>query len=211
MDGIPYEKLNALFQSASELFSEKKDELCEMDAKMGDGDLGLTMQKGFGALPQLIRENMEAGNIGRTLVRAGLKMSGVVPSTMGTLMSSGLMEGGRAVGVAAELGPEELSRFLTGFAAGVQKRGKCQLGDRTLLDAMDAAAKRADAAFADGKGVREMLEAAVAGARDGVEATKHMIPKYGKAAVFSARAEGVADQGAVAGLYLLEGLARYFT
>ena len=211
MDGIPYEKLDALFQSASELFSEKKDELCEMDAKMGDGDLGLTMQKGFGALPQLIRENTEAGNIGRTLVRAGLKMSGVVPSTMGTLMSSGLMEGGRAVGVAAELGPEELSRFLTGFAAGVQKRGKCQLGDRTLLDAMDAAAKRADATFADGKGVREMLEAAVAGARDGVEATKHMIPKYGKAAVFSARAEGVADQGAVAGLYLLEGLARYFT
>lgn len=211
MDAIPYEKLDALFQGASELFSEKKDELCEMDAKMGDGDLGLTMQKGFGALPQLIRENGEAGNIGRTLMRAGLKMSGVVPSTMGTLMSSGLMEGGRAVGAAAELGPAELSRFLTGFAAGVQKRGKCQLGDRTLLDAMGAAAKRADTASAEGKGVREILEAAVAGARDGVEATKHMIPKYGKAAVFSARAEGVADQGAVAGLYLLEGLARYFT
>lgn len=68
-----------------------------MDARMGDGDLGLTMQKGFGALPRLMRENEVEGDIGKTLMKAGMKMAGLVPSTMGTLMSSGIMEGGKAL------------------------------------------------------------------------------------------------------------------
>ena len=46
--------------------------------------------------------------------------------------------------------------------------------------------------------------------RAGVKATEDMLPKYGKAAVFSAKAKSVPDQGAVAGQYFLEGLGRYF-
>lgn len=45
MDSIRYHELSAFFQGAAEIFAEKKEELCEMDAKMGDGDLGLTMGK----------------------------------------------------------------------------------------------------------------------------------------------------------------------
>ncbi len=210
MDRISYEQLADLFKEVAEIFAEKKEELCEMDAKMGDGDLGLTMQKGFGALPHLILENTVPGDIGKTLRIAGMKMAGLVPSTMGTLMSSGIMEGGKAVGETAEMGAKELSEFLTGFAAGIQKRGKCQLGDRTILDAVDNGAKKAEQAYAAGASLAGVIQAAVRGAEEGVEATKEMTPKYGKAAVFSAKAKGVPDQGAMAGKYLFEGLARYF-
>ena len=92
MDKILFEQLPELFESVAAVFADKRDELCDMDAKMGDGDLGLTMDKGYGALPDLIRENAEPGDIGKTLMKAGMKMSSVVPSTMGTLMSSGVME-----------------------------------------------------------------------------------------------------------------------
>lgn len=210
MDYVSDEQLAHAFGGAAEIFAEKKEELCEMDARMGDGDLGLTMQKGFGALPGLLRENSVPGNIGKTLMKAGMEMAGLVPSTMGTLMASGIMEGGKAVGAVAQLGPKELSAFLTGFAAGIQKRGKCELGDRTLLDAMDAGAKSAAQALAGGKDMAGMMQAAVQGAEVGVEATKSMLPKFGKAAVFSAKAKGIPDQGAVAGKYFLEGMARYF-
>jgi len=210
MDAIQCDQLAALFQGVADLFTEKKDELCEMDAKMGDGDLGLTMSKGFGAFPRLIQENTEEGNIGKTLAKAGMKMAGLVPSTMGTLMASGIMEGGKAIAGKSTMGPEELSVFLTGFAAGIQKRGKCQTGERTILDAVDAGARRAADVCAEGKDLKAIIQAAVQGAKEGVEATKEMIPKYGKAAVFSARAKGVPDQGAIAGLYFLEGLARFF-
>ncbi|RGY99612.1 dihydroxyacetone kinase subunit L [Clostridium sp. AM58-1XD] len=210
MDSISYNELPELFQGVADLFAEKKDELCEMDARMGDGDLGLTMQKGYGALPQLIRENGETGNIGKTLMKAGMKMAGLVPSTMGTLMASGIMEGGRALAGKEEIGPKEMAEFLTAFARGIQKRGKCQLGDRTILDSVDAGARKAEAASQMGENIAAVILAAAAGAKEGVEATKEMLPKYGKAAVFSAKAKGVPDQGAVAGQYFFEGLAKYF-
>ena len=210
MDSIRYHELPAFFQGAAEIFAEKKEELCEFDAKMGDGDLGLTMEKGFGALPRLIRENGEDGNIGKTLMKAGMKMSGLVPSTMGTLMASGIMEGGKAIGKKGEMGPGELADFLAGFARGIAHRGKCQLGDRTILDAVDAGARKAQEACAEGADMGAMLRRAAEGAKEGVKATEDMLPKYGKAAVFSAKAKGVPDQGAVAGQYFLEGLGRYF-
>ena len=210
MDKIMCHELPELFQGVADIFAEKKDELCEMDANMGDGDLGLTMQKGFGALPQLIRDQEEEGNIGKTLTRAGMKMAGLVPSTMGTLMASGLMEGGKALAGKGEMGPADLSEFLNGFVRGIMRRGKCRPGDRTILDAADAGARKAREICLSGGDLEAVLRGAVEGARAGVEATRDMLPKYGKAAVFSARAKGIPDQGAVAGQYFLEGLARYF-
>lgn len=208
MSMITCEQLPALFQGVASIFAEKKEELCDMDAKMGDGDLGLTMDKGYGALPGLLRENMEAGDAGKTLVKAGMKMSGIVPSTMGTLMSSGIMEGGKALKGKAEIGPQELAVYLTSFAAGIQKRGKCQLGDRTILDAVSPAGEAAQKAAAEGGDLAAVIAAACEGAAQGVEATKSMTPKFGKAAVHAAKAAGVADQGAVAGMYMIQGLKR---
>ena len=208
MEKFTTEQLPELFAGVASMFAEKKEELCDMDAKMGDGDLGLTMDKGYGALPQLIKENSEPGDIGKTLMKAGMKMAGLVPSTMGTLMSSGVMEGGKALKGKTEFGAEELSVYLTAFAAGIKKRGKCELGDRTILDSVDAGAKSAAEAAAAGKTMEEVIEAACQGAAAGVEATKDMVPKFGKAAVFAAKAAGVADQGAVAGMYMIQGLIR---
>ena len=208
MEKVSCEQLPQLFEGVAAMFAEKKEELCEMDARMGDGDLGLTMDKGYGALPELIRQNTEAGDIGKTLMKAGMKMASVVPSTMGTLMSSGVMEGGKALKGKSEMGPQELAQYLTAFAAGIQKRGKCQLGERTILDAVDAGAKKAAEAAGAGKDMAGVIEAACEGAAEGVEATKQMTPKYGKAAVFAAKAIGTPDQGATAGMYMIQGLKR---
>ena len=208
MTSITCEQLPALFQGVAAIFAEKKEELCNMDAQMGDGDLGLTMDKGYGALPALLQENMEAGDIGKTLMKGGMKMSSLVPSTMGTLMSSGIMEGGTALKGKDAMGPRELADCLTAFAAGVQKRGKCQPGDRTILDALDAGAQAAAKAAEEGGDLSAVIAAACEGAAQGVEATKDMVPKFGKAAVFAAKAKGVPDQGAMAGLYMLQGLQR---
>lgn len=198
------------FKGASNIFAEKKDELCEMDANMGDGDLGLTMSKGFGALPDLIAENLDENNIGMTLVKAGMKMAAVVPSTMGTLMSSGVMEGGKKLKDKKSIGKQELVDFLEGYVEGIKKRGKCETGERTLLDSIFPAFESAKEALSARKNLKEIMEAAIDGAKKGVEATKEMQSKYGKAVVFAAKAKGIPDQGAMAGLYLLEGLGRYF-
>ena len=54
--GIKSDQLETLFSEVAAVFGAQREKLCEMDAAMGDGDLGLTMDKGFRALPGMIRE-----------------------------------------------------------------------------------------------------------------------------------------------------------
>ena len=77
MEKILFEQIPELFHSVGVLFAEKKEELCQMDAKLGDGDLGLTMSKGYAALPDLMRAEAESagGDIGKMLIKSGMKMS----------------------------------------------------------------------------------------------------------------------------------------
>ena len=63
MDTMGVDDVIAMFNCVATIFAEKKDELCEMDAAMGDGDLGLTMSKGYAALPQLLRDNAGEGGL----------------------------------------------------------------------------------------------------------------------------------------------------
>ena len=122
MDKILFDQIPDLFASVGNLFIEKKEELCEMDARLGDGDLGLTMSKGYGSLPDIMREEATgaAGDIGKLLMKSGMKMSSLVPSTMGFLMSTGIMEGGKALKGKTEIDAPALAAYLTGFAAGVR-------------------------------------------------------------------------------------------
>ena len=208
MNAVTIEMLPELFQSVADIMTENAERLCEMDASMGDGDLGLTMKKGFCALPDIIAEQDEP-DLGKRLAKAGMKMSSVVPSTMGTLMSSGIMTGGKALAGRDAIGAPELAAFLRGFAEGIIKRGKCSVGQRTVLDAISPAADAAEKAAGEGKGLAETAEAALSGAKAGVSDTKQMTPVFGKAAVFSAKAIGLEDQGAVAGALFVEGLKNF--
>ena len=212
MDKLTMDDLPELFECVSKVFAENKDRLCEMDAAMGDGDLGLTMSKGYGALPDFLRETAAEGELGKQLMKGGMKMQNLVPSTMGTLMSSGIMGAGKALKGKTEMAVADLVAFYRNFADGLAKRGKTQLGDRTILDALDPAAKKAAACLEANPAATfaDVANAAVEGAKEGCEATKDMLPKYGKAAVHAAKAKGVVDQGAVAGLCLVQGIANYF-
>ena len=213
MDKILFEQVPDLFASVGALFVEKKEELCEMDAKLGDGDLGLTMSKGYAALPDLMKGEAEgaAGDIGKMLMKAGMKMSSLVPSTMGFLMSTGVMEGGKPLKGRTELDGAALAEYLKGFAFGIQKRGKCEAGQRTIYDAILPAAEAAQKAVSadPGASLETVITAALEAAKDGVEATKDMVPVFGKAAVHAEKSKGVADQGAVAGYYKILGLSNY--
>lgn len=195
----------AIMEAVAQVMTEQADHLCEMDARMGDGDLGLTMKKGYCALPE-IYAGIEEADMGKRLSKSGMKMSSVVPSTMGTLMSSGWMEGGKRLAGKEEVDASAFAAFLRGFADGIAKRGKCVPGERTVLDAVSPAADAAEQAAAAGSDLEATAAAALAGAKRGLEATKEMTPKYGKAAVFAAKALGTEDQGATAGMLLVQGL-----
>lgn len=208
MEKIICTDLPALFQCIASIMQKNESYLCQLDAEMGDGDLGLTMRRGFSALPEAAEALLETErDVSGLLVKAGMKMAGIAPSTMGTLMGSGLMGAGRALSGRDAIDGDGLAIFYQGFAEGLAKRGKCAPGDRTVLDAVAPAAQRA-AACAQ-RDLPSVSAAALAGARAGLEATKDMPPKFGKAAVFSNKAAGRVDQGAVVGALFAEAVAQF--
>ena len=127
MNEIKSSDWTAILQSVAQVMTDNADHLCEMDARMGDGDLGLTMKKGYCALPELYA-GLEEADMGKRLSKSGMKMSSVVPSTMGTLMSSGWMEGGKRLVGKETVDAAGYAAFLRGFADGIIKRGKCAPG-----------------------------------------------------------------------------------
>ena len=213
MNIIFIEQLPALCQAIGDLFAEKKEELCALDAKLGDGDLGLTMSKGFGALPDQIRMllNQSEHDVGKILMKAGMQMASSVPSTMGFLMSSGIIEGGKALKGRSELDGPALAAYLSGFASGIQKRGKCEKGQRTIYDAIQPAAAAAEKIVSDDSQaeLESVISVSECAAKSGVEETKNMAPVFGKAAVHAAQCKGIADQGALAGYYMLLAMKNY--
>ena len=210
MTEIKIGDLQVLFGAIGAVMAEHADELCEMDARMGDGDLGLTMKKGFGAMPEIL-DAIDEPDLGKKLAKAGMKMASVVPSTMGTLMASGIMQGGKNLAGAESIDAKGFLTYMEGYAAGIAKRGKCQRGERTVLDSIGAAADALKAAMDADPAItlQQAAEVALKGAEEGVEATRAMEPKYGKAAVHKAAAAGEKDQGAYAGMLMVLGCRNY--
>ncbi|MBR2577681.1 MAG: dihydroxyacetone kinase subunit L [Erysipelotrichaceae bacterium] len=205
---IEISDLSKAFRKVAETMDENSEKLCEMDAMMGDGDLGQTMKKGFAAFSQAFDEQEDVPQVGKRIVKAAMKMSSAVPSTMGTLMSSALMSGGMKIANNETLDAASFKSFIDGLVEGIIKRGKCERGDRTVLDALGAAADSVSEALTANAAanLEEVFASAIKGVRQGAEDTKAMQPKFGKALVHRDKAEGVIDQGAYCGMLLIEAL-----
>ncbi len=176
----------------AELIGENQVRLTELDSSIGDGDLGLTMSKGFRAAEEEARKNPGTPP-GRLFTLAGMAIARAAPSTMGTLIGSGFMAAGKAIGETAEPSGEALFQFFSSLTLAIQTRGKARPGEKTILDVLGPAS----AALAAHRqaGGREALVAAEKAAAEGLERTKAMVAQHGKAAVFREKSLGVPDPG----------------
>jgi dihydroxyacetone kinase-like protein len=171
------------------------EELNRLDAAVGDGDLGVTITLGCravrNALPSLAEQDL-----GTIVAKSGMAFNGAAPSTMGALMAIGAMRAGREAKGAQQMDLPLLVRMARAFELGIKEKGQAQRGDKTMLDALGPSADALEAAAAEGKGLREAVEAATAAARAGVEATIPLKAKSGRAAWITERTAGQPDPGA---------------
>jgi dihydroxyacetone kinase-like protein len=198
--------IRKIFMGLAGIMSKNRDYLIELDAATGDGDLGLTMSQGFAKIDEVIRSGAEP-DVGKLMVQAGMTMAQAVPSTMGTLMASGMIRGGKAVTGKTEIALADFAVLFRAFEEGVMARGKAKPGERTLLDsihpALTALEESGDISLAEG--LCRALEAAKAG----IEATKTMEPLHGRSVYHKQNAAGMPDQGAVVGMLFIKGFSDY--
>ena len=196
-----------LFAQLKEVMISNKDHLIEIDGIMGDGDLGLTMATAFSAAAD---EFPDETDLGKIFSKAGMAMAKAAPSTMGTLMGSGFMRGGKAVREKTELGMEEMAQFWRGLVTGMSERGKAKPGDKTIIDSLDPAAAALEKAAADGKSLKEGFAEALLAAETGMENTRTMEAQFGRLAYNQEKAKTLIDPGSVVGVILVKAFADYF-
>ncbi len=187
--------------AVAEEMSAQRSYLIELDSAIGDGDLGITMEKGYHAAYAFAKEN-PVMNPGDLLMRSGMQIVKVAPSTMGTLMGTGLMRGGKAVAGKETLSSQDMTAFFEGFLQGVMDRGKAERGEKTIVDILYPLVESMKAY--QGTDIEGVLSAGVTGAHEGLESEKGMMSQHGKAAVFREKTREMTDPGSAAIIILIE-------
>jgi dihydroxyacetone kinase-like protein len=197
-----------LFGELARAFEKNRDRLNELDARLGDGDHGLSMSRGFSGVAAFLREKAPA-TIDEALVQGGMHFNEVSGSTIGILMFSALREAGKAAGGRASLGAAELAEMLAAAIEGIKRRGKAEVGQKTILDSLHPALVALEERLSTGAGDAEALQAAALAAEQGAEATRELESKIGRAKWFSERSRGELDPGAVSGAIIVRTVADY--
>lgn len=205
---ISLKQIKDLFGNWEAVMLNNKDYLIEIDGIVGDGDLGLTMSDGFKAANAAVKATDES-DIGKLFYIAGKTMATAVPSTMGTLMASGLMQVGKVLKGKSELVITDVVQIFDAYMQGVELRGKAKVGDKTFLDGIAPAVKSLKADSESGKSLLEAAENAYKAAQKGSELTKTMIAVHGRAATRGEKSRELLDPGSVVAVLIFEGLYEF--
>ena len=198
--------VRAWLRRASEDLIAAAAELTELDARIGDGDHGINMRRGMEAVTEML--GAAGGEVGSAdlIGRAGRRIISVVGGASGPLYGTLL------VSTADELGEHpsdamDLARALEHGVAAVGRRGRSQVGQKTMLDTLVPAVSVLGSRLRDGASAADAVEAAAAAARAGREGTRDMLAQRGRASYLGERALGHLDPGAASSLILIEALA----
>jgi len=123
MQTLNAEDVHSIFLHIKTIVDKRKDQLTELDSIMGDGDLGITMTKAFAAASEEAVKSEEK-NPGRLFLKLGMTIAKAAPSTLGTLIATGFMKGGKAIELSAEIGIEDLALFFETFVKSIMERGR---------------------------------------------------------------------------------------
>lgn len=200
--------LKSLFKYWARIMDENKDFLIEIDGIVGDGDLGLTMSDGFAAANAAVAGTEEM-DTGKLCYIAGKAMSTAVPSTMGTLMASGLIQAGKVLKGREELSLIDIADMFDAYMQGVAARGKAKRGDKTFLDGFAPAVDSLKADAAEGKTIAQAASNAAAAAKAGYESTNTMVAVHGRAATRGEKSRELLDPGAAVAMLIMKAFTLY--
>ena len=196
-------ELRVLLDRALELLAKNEDELRDLDSAIGDGDLGITVSRGAEAARKSIAALPPASTPSEVIRAVATTIASANPSSFSALVATGLLAASRSVAGRESLTVEDVLTMAGQAIPAIAKRGKSEVGDKTLLDALVPSIAALEANTSDGA-----LEAMIAAARKGVDDTAASVSRKGRAAWLGERSIGHADPGATAYLRFLEALQK---
>jgi dihydroxyacetone kinase-like protein len=198
--------LREALDRVAELMAANRDYLVELDQQNGDGDLGISMAAGFGALRDYLAA-AEEKDLGRIFMKCGAVFNEAAPSSLGTIISFGFMGMARALKGKEEAGPEDLAAALEAGLANIMEKAKSKPGEKTILDSLVPAVRALKDNAAGERAAR--YRAAAKAAAEGSEATRNMRSVHGRAAYYGDQSIGVLDGGSAVGKLIFQALAEW--
>ncbi|MCK4417765.1 MAG: dihydroxyacetone kinase subunit L [Candidatus Latescibacteria bacterium] len=198
------QRLLQILQQIAAGMKGKSDQLRILDAACGDGDLGVTITKGFAAVEEKLLE-LEGFSLDEIFKTVGMTFNNAAASTFGVFFATACKSAGEVLVGKESIAVLDLCTMLQAAAQGISKRGKAKVGDKTILDALVPATEAACQAVERGASFHEVLEQAAAAAKIGAERTKGMLPQIGRARWLGEKTKDVQDPGATfVHLFLME-------
>ncbi len=181
-----------------------EESLRELDAALGDGDLGITVRTGARAAAAVFKDG-EPNDLGDLIREAAQAFATANPSTFAALVGAGALAGASTLTARTEYGRVEAVAFLQSFSDKIQQRGKAELGDKTLLDALLPSLDVLTAG--EGVNASQLCGSMASAAHEAVERTSTLPSKRGRAGWMGERSIGHADAGATAFALFLDELS----
>lgn len=196
----------AAIRAVAATIAEHKVELTRLDRDIGDGDHGENMARGFTAVLAKL-DGAEFDTPAAVLKMVASTLISTVGGAAGPLYGTAFLRASTAVKDLPTLDAQAVVSALTAGRDGVVARGKAELEDKTMVDALTPAVNAARAAADAGDDVAAVLAAAAADAALGAEATIPYQARKGRASYLGERSIGHKDPGATSTAYLLTALA----
>ncbi len=202
------DEVKAMLLLACDNIIAAEPELSLADRNLGDGDHGLGMQRGMTAA----KEKLHAApveSVEKAFSTVGMAMMSSMGGASGAIFGTFFRNGGKALAGKETFDASGLAAFLQAGVDGVKQRGGAAVGDKTVVDAMEPAAIKAKEVSA--QPLSEAITSVSAAADAGLEASKAMVAKFGRAKTLGEACIGFPDAGAMSVTIIIKSMKDFIT
>jgi dihydroxyacetone kinase-like protein len=177
------------------MIAENSSYLTELDSAIGDADHGANMERGFKAVINKLPEISDK-DIGTIFKTVGMTLLSTVGGAGGPLYGTWFLQAGLKTAGKMELTLADWTEALEASLSGIVMRGKAELGDKTMVDALTPAVNALKQAIQDNQPINTALALSADSARKGMEETIPLVARKGRASYLGERSAGHQDPGA---------------
>lgn len=184
-----------VIKEQAKMVEEHRDEWTKLDSDIGDGDHGVNLSIGYRGVDKYIEDTDLSGvNIKTFLKKVGMILLSKVGGASGPLYGSFFLKMPDSLQEESSVDENQLIQMIIDGIQGVRDRGKAEIGDKTMIDALIPGQKQLISCQGDitFEGLKEFQEKMNAGA----ESTIPLVAKKGRAMRLGERAVGHLDPGA---------------
>ena len=203
---IPTFRMLKALEAMCDTIEAEKEYLSELDGAIGDGGHGVNMAKCFREVKKKLAESTFA-DMNTLFNSVGMVVLNSVGGAMGALYGTFFLKMAKECAGKSELGLSDLVRMFQTAEQGILDIGKASPGDKTLLDTLAPAIRALEESEQEGQSLPGALANFEQAAKNGMQSTKDMMAKMGRASRLGERTIGHQDAGATSCYFILRSLA----